>query len=83
MLDHIIIILVVFMRLLVFVFFNVITLIQVPREQKKEIYEPVDYMKQFQEEEEKIKEDERRAKEDLERKLREEEVSEDMFKFLF
>lgn len=71
------------MRLLVFVFFNVITLIQVPREQKKEIYEPVDYMKQFQEEEEKIKEDERRAKEDLERKLREEEVSEDMFKFLF
>lgn len=71
------------MRLLVFVVFNVITLIQVPREQKKEIYEPVDYMKQFQEEEEKIKEDERRAKEDLERKLREEEVSEDMFKFLF
>ena len=83
MLDHIIINLVVFMRLLVFVLFNVITLIQVPREQKKEIYEPVDYMKQFQEEEEKIKEDERRAKEDLERKLREEEVNEDMFKFLF
>ena len=32
---------------------------------------PIDYVKKFEEEEERIKEDERRAKEDLERKLRE------------
>ncbi|CAB3981064.1 sorbin and SH3 domain-containing 1 isoform X4 [Paramuricea clavata] len=43
-----------------------------PRPERKESYEPVDYIKQFEEEEEKLREDERRAKEELERKLREE-----------
>ena len=46
---------------------------QSPRAERKESYEPVDYIKQFEEEEEKLREDERRAKEELERKLREEE----------
>ena len=32
---------------------------------------PIDYVKKFEEEEERIKEDERRAKEDLDRKIRE------------
>ncbi|XP_028402163.1 vinexin-like isoform X2 [Dendronephthya gigantea] len=44
-----------------------------PHPERRASYEPVDYIKQFEEEEEKIREDERRAKEDLERKLREEE----------
>ena len=53
-------------------FLNVIFVPQSPRVERSESYEAVDYIKQFEEEEEKLREDERRAKEDLERKLREE-----------
>ena len=38
----------------------------------------MDYIKQFEEEEEKLREDERRAKEDLERKLREEQKAQEV-----
>ena len=57
---------------------NVVHSFQSPRPERKETYEPVDYIKQFEEEEEKLREDERRAKEDLERKLREEQKAQEV-----
>ena len=57
---------------------NIILPFQSPRPERKESYEPVDYIKQFEEEEEKLREDERRAQEDLERKLREEQKAQEV-----